>query len=103
MTKTEIKKAITQAVLEMLTNKYNAYNIDDEMGGRICFSFDSESGNVFTGEYHRSYNDIYIDDNMVRPSDEYSDDTIRWEEGQKYDVLLNEEVGIIVDKYLAAQ
>ena len=42
MTKTELRKAITKSVIEMLINKYNAYNIDDETGGRISFCIDSK-------------------------------------------------------------
>lgn len=63
MTKTEIKKQQFREVIKMLENDFNIYNIDDEMGGRIVFCIDYGK-HTFTGEYHRSYNDISITQNI---------------------------------------
>ena len=104
MTKTEINKATTKAVMEMLVNKYNAYNIEDEMGGRISFYIDSEMDNTFTGEYHRSYHDININQNVKLSGNGWSvEDINKAAEADKYESMLNKEVKTIVDRNLATQ
>jgi hypothetical protein len=102
MTKTELRKATTKSVIEMLINKYNAYNIDDEMGGRISFWIDSKLGNTFQCEYHRSNQDICIYENVKLAGGGWSIDEInKAAEADQYERLLNEEVECIVTQYLA--
>lgn len=102
MTKTELRKATTKSVIEMLINKYNAYNIDDEMGGRISFCIDSKLGNTFQCEYHRSNQDIAIYENVKLAGEGWSIDEInKAAEADQYERLLNEEVKHIATQYLA--
>ena len=102
MTKTELRKATTKSVIEMLINKYNAYNIDDEMGGRISFCIDSKLGNTFQCEYHRSNQDIAIYENVKLAGEGWSIDEInKAAEADQYERLLNKEVECIVTQYLA--
>ena len=102
MTKTELRKTITKSVIEMLINKYNAYNIDDEMGGRISFCIDSKLGNTFQCEYHRSNQDIAIYENVKLAGEGWSIDEInKAAEADQYERLLNKEVECIVTQYLA--
>jgi len=102
MTKTELRKATTKSVIEMLINKYNAYNIDDEMGGRISFYIDSKLGNTFQCEYHRSNQDIALYENVKLAGEGWSiDDINKAAEADQYERLLNEEVEYIATQYLA--
>jgi hypothetical protein len=102
MTKTELRKTITKSVIEMLINKYNAYNIDDEMGGRISFCIDSKLGNTFQCEYHRSNQDIALYENVKLAGEGWSIDEInKAAEADQYERLLNKEVECIVTQYLA--
>jgi hypothetical protein len=102
MTKTELQKLQTKAVMEMLINKYNAYNIDDEMGGRISFFIDSKLDNTFQCEYHRSYQDISIRENVKLAGKGWSvDDINKAAEADQYETLLNKEVKSITTQDLA--
>ena len=102
MTKTELQKLQTKAVMEMLINKYNAYNIDDEMGGRISFFIDSKLDNTFQCEYHRSYQDISIRENVKLSGNGWSvDDINKAAEADQYETLLNKEVKSITTQDLA--
>jgi hypothetical protein len=102
MTKTELQKLQTKAVMEMLINKYNAYNIDDEMGGRISFFIDSKLDNTFQCEYHRSYQDISIRENVKLAGKGWSvDDINKAAEADQYETLLNKEVKSITTQNLA--
>jgi hypothetical protein len=104
MTKTELKKAQTKLVMEMLINKYNAYNIEDEMGGRISFYIDSKLGNIFQCEYHRSYQNICIAQNVKLTGDGWSVDEInKAAEADQYETLLNKEVETILKQDLVTQ
>jgi hypothetical protein len=103
MTKTEQKRATTKAVMEMLIKKYNAYNIDDEMGGSISFFIDSKLDNTLQGQYHRSYQDIAMCDNVKLAGDGWSVDEInKVAEADKYETLLNKEVEKIVSGAFAS-
>ena len=104
MTKTELKKAQTKSVMEMLINKYNAYNIEDEMGGRILFYIDSKLDNTFQCEYHRSYQDISIEQNVKLTGNGWSVDEINEAaEADQYETLLNKEVETILKQDLVTQ
>jgi hypothetical protein len=104
MTKTELKKAQTKSVMEMLINKYNAYNIEDEMGGRILFYIDSELDNTFQCEYHRSYQEISITQNVKLTGNGWSVDEINEAaEADQYETLLNKEVETILKQDLVTQ
>ena len=101
MNKTEKRKFETKTVIVMLIEKYNAYNIEDGMGGRIGFHIDTNNGHTFYGEYHRSNNDIAIAENMKLIGNGWSDDEINEaKEAKKYEELLNREVECIVTQYL---
>jgi hypothetical protein len=104
MTKTELKKAQTKLVMEMLIKKYNAYNIEDEMGGRISFFIDSKLDNTFQCEYHRSNQDIAIYENVKLVGNGWSvDDINKAAEADQYDTLLNKEVETILKQDLVTQ
>jgi hypothetical protein len=102
MTKTELNKLTTKLVMEMLINKYNAYNIGDEMGGRISFFIDSKLNNIFQCEYHRSYQDISIRENVKLAGNGWSvDDINKASEADVYEKELNIEVKTIAQSILA--
>ena len=101
MNKTEKRKFETKQVIEMLIQKYNAYNIEDGMGGRIGFFIDSKLDNTFYGEYHRSYQNITIAENMKLIGEGWTVDEINEaNEANEYETLLNKEVECIVTQYL---
>ena len=101
MTKTEQRKAQTKAVIEMLINKHNAYNIEDEMGGRILFYIDSELDNTFQCEYHRSNQNIAIYENVKLAGNGWSEDEIKKAtEARDYERKLNREVECIIPQRL---
>tara|TARA_R110000823_G_scaffold90703_1_gene200254 strand:+ start:281 stop:592 length:312 start_codon:yes stop_codon:yes gene_type:complete len=102
MTKTELNKLTTKSVMEMLINKYNAYNIEDEMGGRISFFIDSKLDNTFQCEYHRSYQDISICENVKLSGGGWSvNDINKASEADVYERELNNEVKTITQSILA--
>lgn len=104
MTKRELNKLQTKSVMEMLINKYNAYNIEDEMGGRILFYIDSKLDNTFQCEYHRSYHDISIHENVKLSGNGWSvDDINKAAEADVYEKKLNKEVKTIMQSVLDAQ
>lgn len=104
MTKTELKKAQTKSVMEMLINKYNAYNIEDEMGGRISFFIDSKLDNTFQCEYHRSHHDVAIYENVKLSGKGWSvSDINKAAEADVYERELNKEIKTIVQSILVAQ
>tara|TARA_R100001230_G_C5595031_1_gene110271 strand:- start:394 stop:741 length:348 start_codon:yes stop_codon:yes gene_type:complete len=101
MNKTEKRKFETKQVIEMLIQKYNAYNIEDGMGGRIGFFIDSKLDNTFYGEYHRSYQNITIAENMKLIGEGWTVDEINEaNEANEYETLLNKEVECIITQYL---
>lgn len=104
MTKRELNKLQTKSVIEMLINKYNAYSIEDEMGGRILFYIDSKLDNTFHCEYHRSYQNISIHENVKLSGNGWSvDDINKAAEADVYEKKLNKEVKTIVQSVLNAQ
>ena len=101
MNKTAQKKLETKRVIEMLIQKYNAYNIEDAMGGRIGFYIDTNTGHTFYGEYHRSYQNIAISENMKFIGEGWTVDEINEaNEANEYETLLNKEIECIVTQYL---
>ena len=101
MNKTAQKKLETKRVIEMLIQKYNAYNIEDAMGGRIGFHIDTNTGHTFYGEYHRSYQNITIAENMKLIGEGWTVDEINEaNEANEYETLLNKEIECIVTQYL---
>ena len=101
MNKTAQKKLETKRVIEILIQKYNAYNIEDAMGGRIGFYIDTNTGHTFYGEYHRSYQNIAISENMKLIGEGWTVDEINEaNEANEYETLLNKEIECIVTQYL---
>ena len=101
MTKTELNKLTTKSVMEMLINKYNAYNIEDEMGGRISFFIDSKLDNTFQCEYQRSYHDVAIYENVKLSGNGWSvDDINKAAEADVYERELNNEIKTIMQSIL---
>ena len=101
MNKTAQKKLETKRVIEMLIQKYNAYNIEDAMGGRIGFHVDTNTGHTFYGEYHRLYQNIFISENMKLIGEGWTVDEINEaNEANEYETLLNKEIECIVTQYL---
>lgn len=104
MTKSEERKLQTKSIIEMLINKYNAYNIEDEMGGRISFYLDSKLDNTFQCEYHRSNHDISIYENTKLSGEGWSEGELnKAKEANKYEIMLNKEVETLISLNLNIQ
>ena len=58
MTKTELRRKNIKAVITLLKETFQAYNIEDSEGGRIMFQIDTPIGKTFTGEFSRSDFDV---------------------------------------------
>jgi len=59
MTKTEQKRQNTEKVINFLENKFDAFNIEDNDGGRMGFSIDD-----LEGEFHRRDYEVIMLDNI---------------------------------------
>lgn len=57
MTKTELRRQQTKAIIEMLENDFGAYNFDNDAGSYFTFSFKT-AGRTFEGQLMR--NDFYV-------------------------------------------
>jgi len=59
MTKTEQKRQNTEKVINFLENKFDAFNIEDNDGGRMGFSIDD-----LEGEFHRRDYEVIMLNNI---------------------------------------
>jgi hypothetical protein len=59
MTKTELKRKQTKEVIELLKNKFNAENFDNDAGSYFTFNIGG-----FEGSLMRNYFDVTMHDNM---------------------------------------
>ena len=55
MTKTEIKKIKTQKVIELLENKYNAVDFDNDAGSYFTFSIGKFEGSLMRNDFYVSF------------------------------------------------
>lgn len=102
MTKTELRKLQTKTIMEMLINKYNAYNIEDSEGGRILFYIDTNSDVTLQCEYHRTYQNIAIFENVRLSGNNWSDYMYaKVRLARIYEEMLNKEVKNIITQDLA--
>ena len=55
MTKTEIKKIKIQKVIELLENKYNAVDFDNDAGSYFTFSIGKFEGSLMRNDFYVSF------------------------------------------------
>jgi hypothetical protein len=89
MTKTEEKRLKIKKFIELLENKYDAYDFDDGDGGRIVFAIDGKN-KVQYGEFHRRDLEVCMHGNIRLAGNGWTEeDHADVEEAKELEYLLN--------------
>ena len=89
MTKTEEKRLKIKKFIELLENKYDAYDFEDGDGGRIEFAIDGKN-KIQYGEFHRRDLEVFMHGNVRLAGNGWTpEEYANVEEAKELEYLLN--------------
>lgn len=96
MNKTEIRKMQVEKALNVLIEKFNAYDISNDDGARFDFCIDSESGFTFSGQLdRRDLTDVMLMESISLSGNGWKEeDYRRQEEAVSLENAINRELEI---------
>ena len=77
MNKTEVRRLKVKRALKSLIINHNAFNIDDQDGGRMDFCVEGPYGHTYQCQFTRNGFDVAVYDAIGLAGDGWSEDDIR--------------------------
>ena len=77
MNKTEVRRLKVKRALKSLIINHNAFNIDDQDGGRMDFCVEGPYGHTYQCQFSRNGFDVAVYDAIGLAGDGWSEDDIR--------------------------